>query len=303
MPLKHRGGAIAASTRSFWGTTDRLNFTNGGGITNRYAGIPNGHLAPSSWALPMKPGAGSAYVSVDAKLTVTSANLAGGLETTGAATLALTGTAAVSAPGRLGGSTSFSLASSVTVKAFARGAGSASVVVSSSAIVKGRVATTGAASFSLIPNNPVGHLVVSGSGSASFVVSLTGALKSALPGAGSASFSVSVPPATIRGAGRLGVNLQASLSGSASIRAIGYLEGHITPFTELSPKSLADAVWSALREENSASGSFGQALFDLLKIHGLVPGVPLVVTETSRSAGDIDQTIADVSGVVTVERS
>lgn len=41
---------------------------------------------------------------------------------------------------------------------------------------------------------------------------------------------------------------------------------------------------------------------DLAKIHGLVPSAPLVVTATSRTAGDIAQTIDDAAGVVTVTR-
>ena len=41
----------------------------------------------------------------------------------------------------------------------------------------------------------------------------------------------------------------------------------------------------------------------LAKIHGLVPGVPLVVTQTSRAAGDVMQAITEERGVVTIERA
>lgn len=44
-------------------------------------------------------------------------------------------------------------------------------------------------------------------------------------------------------------------------------------------------------------------LVDLYKIHGLMAGVPLVVDQTSRVAGDIEQAITEVSNVVTVTRT
>jgi len=42
---------------------------------------------------------------------------------------------------------------------------------------------------------------------------------------------------------------------------------------------------------------------ELYKIHGLLPGAPLVVTQTQRTAGDIEQTVTQVDeGTVQVER-
>lgn len=40
----------------------------------------------------------------------------------------------------------------------------------------------------------------------------------------------------------------------------------------------------------------------LAKIHGLIPGTPLVVSSTTRVAGDISQTIVEQGGLVTVSR-
>jgi hypothetical protein len=42
--------------------------------------------------------------------------------------------------------------------------------------------------------------------------------------------------------------------------SVGVLEGHITPFTTLSPENLAAAVWNALAAEYNATGSFGEIL-------------------------------------------
>jgi len=44
-------------------------------------------------------------------------------------------------------------------------------------------------------------------------------------------------------------------------------------------------------------------LTDVYKIHGLLTGTPLVVAPTTRVAGDINQTVTESSGTVTVERT
>jgi hypothetical protein len=46
-----------------------------------------------------------------------------------------------------------------------------------------------------------------------------------------------------------------------------------------------------------------EQLLSLAQVHGLVLGTPLIVTATSRTAGDVVQTIADAAGTVTVERT
>lgn len=51
-----------------------------------------------------------------------------------------------------------------------------------------------------------------------------------------------------------------SVSGSSTIRADGYISGVITPFTELSPQNLANAVWSALASQYSDSTTMGGKL-------------------------------------------
>jgi hypothetical protein len=79
--------------------------------------------------------------------------------------------------------------------------------------------------------------------------------------------------------------------------------------------ALGAAVWSVLAGEADTPGSIGAAvqaggmttnqadmLAAIAKIHGLVPGVPLVVTSESRSAGDVVQTISEASGTVTISR-
>lgn len=60
------------------------------------------------------------------------------------------------------------------------------------------------------------------------------------------------------------VSLAANISGSSSttalIYATAFIEGEITPFTELSPQSLAIAVWSANASQNNDVGTMGELL-------------------------------------------
>jgi hypothetical protein len=46
-----------------------------------------------------------------------------------------------------------------------------------------------------------------------------------------------------------------TFSSSATARATGALAGDITPFTELSPQSLASAVWSQILESSLDAGA------------------------------------------------
>ena len=44
-------------------------------------------------------------------------------------------------------------------------------------------------------------------------------------------------------------------------------------------------------------------IIELAKLHGLVEGAPLVVTETSRTAGDVAQAVNTAGGTTTVTRA
>ena len=54
-PLKFMAGSTLAGERAGWDRTDRLNVFTGGGWS-QYFGFPPGHLAPTSWVLPIKSG-------------------------------------------------------------------------------------------------------------------------------------------------------------------------------------------------------------------------------------------------------
>lgn len=85
-----------------------------------------------------------------------------------------------------------------------------------------------------------------------------------------------------------GVQVERKTSAAFSTTAIGG--------TGPSAESIAAAVRSDLSTELAR-------LLDLAKINGLVSGTEVVVTATSRTAGDVTQTITEAGGTVTVSRA
>lgn len=100
----------------------------------------------------------------------------------------------------------------------------------------------------------------------------------------------------------------ASGATTAGIAATGEVAASITPFTALSPESLAANVWNSVADSFAATGTMGQKmarLEELYALAGLDPTKPLVVTSTARTAGAaVTQTIAEAPvGTVTVTRT
>lgn len=199
LPLRQIGGS-PGTFRAMWGRGDRLNQSVGQGISSKLAGIPSGHLAPSAWVLPYKPGAMSSFTQCVVTLTPGALNLAAGVNLDGTSTF----------------------------------------------------------TFTLGPSD--GQLVASAVGASSISFSSAASLAGALSAQGEASFSFTVPSTTLGAIVDAQGNAPIAWSLSATPRAIGNLSGDITPFTELSPQSLADAVWSAVANAYTASGSMGALL-------------------------------------------
>lgn len=106
------------------------------------------------------------------------------------------------------------------------------------------------------------ELVVSASGTTSITFSTTGLAAGVLSAEGTTSITFSIGTATL-GAIIDAIGASAvTFSASAVINAIGHLAGDITPFTELSPQSLAEAVWSAVAADNNGAGTMGEKLND-----------------------------------------
>jgi hypothetical protein len=136
---------------------------------------------------------------------------------------------------------------------------------------------TGTGSFTAsgaMGKNAVAALTGSGS------VAATGALIvqaiAALTGSGSVTtanlLALLNASASLTGSGSLTLTMAAlghavaALTGVGSLSltpyAVGHMEADLTPFTELSPQSLATAVWSAVAADNNDVGSMGEKLND-----------------------------------------
>jgi hypothetical protein len=135
-----------------------MNQSVGRGIPSKLAGIPSGHLAPSSWVLPYKPGAMSSFTNLVVTVTPGTLNLAAGVNISGDAAVTITvnpadGQLIVSAVGNASitfdlaanlagalsaaGSTSFSFTvNNVTLGAIVDAVGAALVQFSNSATVR-----------------------------------------------------------------------------------------------------------------------------------------------------------------------
>jgi len=270
-PGRFFGGNPATMPAAF-GTSgaNRNRYSGEAGIDPR-AAMPLGYAPGYGWVPPIKAGGIAAFETITGSGQVAGANLAGGL---GAAS-ALAGSGAITDA-------------------------AAGLIVQAVAALSGIGGLSGAVAGALFA-----AATLAGAGN---VTAALGALASAV--------------ASITGAGAV----------TGSVSALGSMSAEITPFTELSPQGLAAAVWNAVAASFNGAGSMGEkvnaagtagdpwtaamgtyaagsagaALVELYRLAGLDPTKPLVVTTTSRKVPadgtDIEQTIVDVSGTVTVQR-
>jgi hypothetical protein len=118
-----------------------MNQSVGEGIPSTLAGIPSGHLAPSSWVLPYKPGAMSSFTSCVVQFSTSTPTIAAGRNIDGNTTVTIT---VNPADGQL-------VVSAV---------GSTSITFSSAANLAGALSAQGAASFAFaVPNATLGAIV------------------------------------------------------------------------------------------------------------------------------------------------
>jgi hypothetical protein len=99
------------------------------------------------------------------------------------------------------------------------------------------------------------QLVVSATGTTSITFTNTGTLAGALSGTGTSAITFTVPTVTLGAVIDAIATASVTFSSSATARATGALAGDITPFTELSPQSLASAVWSQILESSLDAGA------------------------------------------------
>jgi hypothetical protein len=130
-----------------WSRGDRMNQSVGEGIPSKLAGIPSGHLAPSSWVLPYKPGAMSSFTQCVVTVTPGLLNLAAGVNITGSTTVTIT---VNPASGQL----------------IVSASGSTSITFSLAANLAGALSASGSTSFSFTVNNATLGAIVNAIGAA-----------------------------------------------------------------------------------------------------------------------------------------
>ena len=155
---------------------------------------------------------------------------------------------------------------------------------------------------------------------AAVVLEVTASATAAGAAAGEASATIGIDgSATASALAHLEAAAALAVTASAAPTGIGHMRAIATSYTELSVEALTAAMWGSLAASYNAPGTMGELLNaagsgglasefqtilrELSILAGLDPTKPLVVTATSRTAGDIEQTIADASGTVTVTRT
>jgi hypothetical protein len=92
------------------------------------------------------------------------------------------------------------------------------------------------------------QLVVSASGTTAITFSGSSTLAGALDAIGTTAITFTVPTPTLGALIDALATVAVTWSGTGTARATGALAGDITPFTELSPQTLAAAVWAEVLE-------------------------------------------------------
>jgi len=153
-PFRLRGGDLGYVRQM----SGRSEMRNSLGAFSELGGIPNGHLAPSSWALPRKAGAVSAYVGTRLSLGAADLLMAQGRNIEGASTLEI----AV-------GDAQLQLVVSAT--------GEATLTITADGLLSGALSAVGEATFSLTVDDGLLGAIVSGDGSATVTLSAAAAIR------------------------------------------------------------------------------------------------------------------------------
>jgi hypothetical protein len=120
---------------------------------------------------------------------------------------------------------------------------------------------TGTATFTIDTNTPAGELIVSGIGSALFEFTTnTPLLTASLLAVGSTTFALTTNTPTIGAEANLTASASFAFTGGLTAYGVGHMVGNALPYTELSPQSLANAVWSVILAEYTEIGTAGNAL-------------------------------------------
>lgn len=249
-PGRFRSGtSVSADRANFNKSSSARNLYIGEAGIPKYAAVPNGYLPPASWVIPQKAGGMASYTALTAIGDITNSNIAGGINL-GAS--ALTGYINISATGETLASLSSTIAGSGDLT---------SASINALVIANASITATG-----LITDAAL-LLIVLTSASATALLSITnGNLTNAsLLGIANLTGSGSITDADLTDASLLAsMSITASISiTNGDLRANGFMDADILPYTDLSPESLANAVWGKSTLDELDAGTYGKLVKQL----------------------------------------
>lgn len=229
---------------SLSGTGPKLNWCAGwhtvSGVSDRTA-IPDGAQHPIAWTFARKSGGLSSHSLL-------------GVTVTPGPSLAVSGRA-------IAGTTALSLTvPDATAQLLAFLVGSTSATLTLNGAIDGvRNDIDGTTAWSLELSGTLDGVRNAIDGTTALAMSLSGSLVGVRAAVGEATINLSASASVGALAGIFG-DIGLALTAGATPSAIGNLEGAIVPYTELSPQSLAQAVWAAQSDSNHDAGSMGELL-------------------------------------------
>jgi len=221
----------------------------GEGIDSNYAAKPSGHLPPSAWMMPQKPGAMSSRNEAGMALSATGAGVMGYPIAGSASFSVVLADADIlpvddTSPLRTGTTSITITAMDAAGQLISSGSGSASMAISANTpFLTASINGSGSTSFSISTNAPVLGAEASGSGVASFSFAVSG----------------SILPVNDASPLRTGVAL-ITVGGSLAPYAIGHMVGTTDVVTELTTDAIAAAVWNAISSSFNDAGTMGNKL-------------------------------------------
>lgn len=203
-------------------------------LDNKIAAIPNGYLPPYTWFTPQKAGGMSSYTQVELSIAQTLANLAGGRNLEGTATLTIT-------------------PNTITLDQIVSGVGSATISIVGVAALAGAANMFASSSCSIIQNTITCGAIFSVEASSSMVITATCVISALAFMTASAGGPTELSPE----------GLAASLWGALAsdyndAGTMGELLNNAGG--SVSPTITADAVWSRAASSVTTTGSMGEQL-------------------------------------------
>lgn len=301
LPLRHVGGE-PSGIRNQWGGTARLNvFADDGAGIDNLCGVPSGHLASSAWLLPLKPGGMSAFTSTVFTFTAGPSGITDGRNIDASSTAAFDAAATMSLAVFIDGNATATFDAAGTCLGVTDAVGSTTFTFSETGALIAGIEAVGSTTFTFTADNSTlgagspmagsttfaftagpssASLFAIAVGSTTATFSVTGTAIPGMPGVGSSSATFTVPNATLTGPTVSVGSTTVTFYTSSTLRAVGNLFGDITPYTDLSPQSLAAAVMSSV-----VDGTY--TVEDVLKILAAVAAGKTTINDLGGGAAEV----------------